>query len=128
MTFEFFTSWLRAHFSKSWFPKRTVSASYALGEGVRKNEKRARKWYARAYKAGDLTSEYDLALMLLYGEGGPVDLQKGQKMLEHAAAQGEPSAQKVLAYAYEQGLLGFPIDYELYNHWRKLAELQGMQI
>jgi hypothetical protein len=128
MTFEFLSNWLRAQFTSSWVPKRWVAASYALGEGIRKNERRSRKWYARASKAGDLTSDYDLALMLLNGDGGSIESAKGKIMLERAATEGEPMAQKVLAYAYEQGLFGFPIDHERYAHWRKLAKLQGMKV
>ncbi len=128
MTFEFFTNWLSAQISSSWVPKRYIAASYALGEGIRKNERLARKWYARASKSGDITSDYDLALMLLYGEGGPVETEKGKNMLERLATEGEPSAQKVLAYAYEKGLHGFPIDEKKSAHWKKLAKSQGMQV
>jgi len=113
MTKEFFINWIRAHLTSSWVPKRNIAASYALGEGVQKNEQRARKWYARASKAGDLTSDYDLALMLINGKGGPVESEKGKAMLEQTANDGEPSAQKVLAYAYEQGLFGFPVNGKL---------------
>lgn len=128
MTFEFFKNWLRAQLTSSWVPKRNIAASFALGESIRKNERLARKWYTRAAKAGDITSDYDLALMLIYGEGGPVESEKGKVILERAATDGEPSAQKVLAYAYEQGLFGFPINEKKSAHWKKLAELQGMQV
>jgi len=107
---------------------RFVAASYALGDGVKKNEQRARKWYARAAKAGDLTSDFDLAMMLLYGEGGSVELERGKVLLEEAAEKGEPMAQKVLAYAYKDSMFGFPIDNKRAEHWKKLAEAQGMNV
>lgn len=107
---------------------RFVAASYALGEGVKKNEGRARKWYARAAQAGDLTSDFDLAMMLLLGEGGPVELERGKALLQETAEKGEPMAQKVLAYAYKDALHGFPLDAERAEHWNKLAEAQGMNV
>lgn len=105
-----------------------IAASYALGDGVKKNERRARKWYARAAKAGDLYSSYELAMMLLYGEGGPVDLEKGRSLLEDTAKNGEPNAQKVLAYVYKDSSFGFSIDHERAEYWKKLAQAQGMQV
>lgn len=128
MTFEFLYNWLRSNFTRSWVPMRFVATSYALGDGVEKNEQRARKWYARAAKAGNLTSDFDLAMMLLYGEGGPIDLEKGRALLEEAAEKGEPMAQKVLAYAYKDPMFGYPIDTERAEHWKKLAEAQGMNV
>lgn len=105
-----------------------VAASYALGDGVKKNEGRARTWYARSERAGDLNARYELAMMLLQGEGGPVELEKGRGLLEDAAKQGEPVAQKVLSYVYKDALFGFPIDYERAEYWKKLAQAQGMQV
>lgn len=128
MTIEFVKNWLLAMFTSSWIPKRYVAASYALGEGIKKDERLARKWYARAAQAGDMTSDYDLALMFLYGEGGPVEIEKGKILLESVANKGQPSAQKVLAYFYRDGLYSFPKDEQKYVHWKKLAELQGMKV
>jgi len=128
MTGEFLKNWVQAFLTRSWVPMRFVAASYALGDGVKKNELRARKWYALAAKAGDLSSDFDLAMMLLYGEGGPVELERGKAVLEEAANRGEPQAQKVLAYAYQEPLFGYPVDYERAEYWKKLAEAQGMNV
>ena len=128
MTGEFLKNWVQALLTRSWVPMRFVAASYALGDGVKKNELRARKWYARAAKAGDLSSDFDLAMMLLYGEGGPLELERGKAVLEEAANKGEPQAQKVLAYAYEEPLFGYPVDHQRAKYWKKLAEAQGMNV
>ncbi len=128
MTYEFFKNLILAYLSRSTMRMSYVAASYALGDGVKKNEGRARNWYARAERAGDLYARYELAMMLLQGEGGPVELEKGRVLLEEAAKTGEPSAQKVLAYAYKDSLFGFPMDTEHAEHWKKLAQAQGMQV
>ncbi len=107
-TIEFIGDLIRAHFTRSWVPKRNVAASYAVGDGVRKNEVRARVWYARAAEAGDESALYDLGMMLLEGEGGPVEQSRGQALLLEAANLGDPMAQKVLIYAFTDGLWGFP--------------------
>jgi hypothetical protein len=60
---EFIRELVRAYCGRDWVPKRNVAASYALGEGVRKNEARARMWYERAAKAGDESALTDLAMM-----------------------------------------------------------------
>ena len=128
MTLEFLREWFRASFSRSWVPKRNVAARFALGEGVRKNEARARVWYRRAAKAGDGSALTDLGIMLLYGEGGPVEVSRGQALLLEGASSGDGTAQKVLAYAFRDGSLGFPVDVEKSEHWRRLAVAQGLQV
>ena len=125
---SFLQNWFRAHLKHDWANKRCVAARYATGDGVNKNEARARIWYARAAKAGDVTALYDLGMMLILGEGGPVDEPGGQAMLLDAANQGDPEAQKVLTYAFTDGLYGFPVEPPKANHWRRLAESQGMQV
>lgn len=128
MTYDFLKNIILAYLSRSTARMRYVAASYALGDGVAKNEPRARNWYARAERAGDLDARFELAMMQLQGEGGPVDLEKGKALLEEAAEEGQPSAQKVLAYAYRDPLFGFPINHERAEHWKKLAQAQGMQV
>ena len=125
---HFLRELIRAHFSSEWVSKRNVAASYALGDGVRKNEARARLWYARAAAAGDESALYDLGMMVLEGEGGPKDEPRGQALLLEAAALGDPMAQKVLSYAYRDGAWGFRAEPTQAEHWRNLAAEQGMQM
>lgn len=68
---------------------------------------RARKWYAKAAAAGDPRGAYELAMMLLEGEGGQPDRSYGRRLLRAAAAGGEIDALKVNMQGYEQGRWGF---------------------
>jgi len=101
---RFLRVFLRALVSRSWVPKRNLAASYALGEGALKDESKARRWYARASAAGDLSADYDLALMLLWGEGGPPEPGRARALLHRAAEAGDPAARRFLAYVAENGL------------------------
>lgn len=101
---RFLRTFLRAMISRSWVPKRNLAASYARGEDAPLDEARARRWYARASAAGDLSADYDLALMLLWGEGGPPEPGRARALLHRAAEAGDPSAQRFLAYVAENGL------------------------
>src|SRR4029079_17284312 len=87
-----------------WVPKRSVAASYALGEGVAQDEAKARRGDGRASAAGDVSADYDLALMLLWGEGGAPEPGRARALLVRAAEAGDPSAQRFLAYVVENGL------------------------
>lgn len=127
-TLHFIRELVRAHLGSNWVSMRNVAASYALGEGIRKNEERARIWYQRAANAGDESALYDLGMMLLEGQGGPRDLRRGQTLLLEAATVGNAMAQKILSYAYRDGEWGFPVEPAQAEHWRKLAVDQGMQV
>ena len=127
-TLHFLRELVRAHLRSDWVSKRNVAVSYALGEGIRKNEARARLWYTRATASGDESALYDLGMMLLEGEGGAKDEPRGQALLLEAAALGDAMAQKVLSYAYRDGAWGFRTDPTQAEHWRNLALEQGMQL
>jgi len=127
-TLNFLRELLRARFTGSGLWKANVAARYATGEGVGKNEARARIWYARAAKAGDVSALFNLGIMLLEGEGDPVEESRGRALVLEAANRGDGAAQKVLAYTFTDGRWGFPIDPERAEHWRRLAVAQGMQV
>jgi uncharacterized protein len=124
----FIQQWLLAHVTKSWVPKRNVAASYALGQGVAVDGARARKWYRRAAKAGDESALYDLGLMCLAGEGGPVDADLGLSLIRQAAELGDGMAQLVLMDLYGQGLHGIAVDREQEERWRDTAQKNGMKV
>jgi TPR repeat protein len=128
ITRQFLRELIRATFSRSWVPKRNVAAMYALGEGVAKNEVRARRWYVRAARAGDESALTDLGMMHIYGEGGPVDYARGRVLILEAAELGDGTAQKLLAHFFLEGMYGFPVNREKAEHWRDLARAQGMQV
>ena len=126
--FSFLREWIRANLTASWVAKRNVAASYALGEGVHQDGRRARAWYRRAARAGDVSALFDLGMMLLEGEGGAPDLTEGRTLLVAAAEAGDPMAQKVLAHVFGVGLFGFEVDHEQQAKWSDLASRQGMQV
>jgi localization factor PodJL len=128
ITVGFLREWIRANLTSSWVAKRNVAASYALGDGVDQDGRRARAWYGRAARAGDVSALYDLGMMLLEGEGGAPDLAEGRALLVAAAEAGDPMAQKVLAYLFGSGLFGFEVDREQQAKWTSLARQQGMQV
>lgn len=76
---------------------RNLGHLYRLGQGVKKNGKKARKYYEKAAKLGHAPSQTNLAQMYLAGDGIAYDAEKGSYWLEKAAAQGYPPAQKLLA-------------------------------
>lgn len=128
ISLRFLREWVRANTSSSWFAKRNVAASYATGDGVRRNGARARKWYRRAARGGDVSALYDLGMMLLEGEGGEPNLAEGRALLVAAAEGGDSMAQKVLSDLFGKGLLGFEVDREQQAKWSGLAKQQGMQV
>ncbi len=107
---RFLRLFLRALLSRSWVPKRNLAASYARGEDAPLDEAKARRWYARAAAAGDVSADYDLALMLLWGEGGPPEPGRARELLLRAAAAGDSAAQRFLAHVAEKGLDGLGAD------------------
>jgi TPR repeat protein len=56
------------------------------------NEVEARHWYLHAVKQGYIDSKWNLGTMLLDGEGGPEDVDKGMFLIEQAATEGQISA------------------------------------
>jgi uncharacterized protein len=75
-----------------------LGVCYATGDsGYPKNESEAIKWYAMAARTGDPEAQYNLATMLLYGEGTEKDPIQARHWLEESARQGNESAAKLLA-------------------------------
>jgi len=69
--------------------------------------KRARWWYRRAARRGDLQALFEYGLMLIRGEGGPRRPAQGRRSLESAARGGDVAALKVLSYAYTRGAFSY---------------------
>jgi TPR repeat protein len=66
--------------------QRILGTNYATGNWggtiTENNGERARFWYQKAADNGDPDSQYDLALMFVNGEGGPVDIPAGHSLLK----------------------------------------------
>jgi len=69
---------------------------YATGDGSRRDDVLAVRWYSRAARRGDPESQYDLGFMLLLGEGVAADRNEARLWLERAAANGHAAAAGLL--------------------------------
>jgi TPR repeat protein len=66
------------------------------GKGVLHNFSLAVGWYERAADAGHAEGQYKLATMYLTGQVVPLNLERGQELLERAAEQGHRKARQRL--------------------------------
>ena len=64
----------------------------------------ARSLYDTAARAGDRLAQYNLAMMLVRGEGGPADTVAGVEWLTKSAEAGMAQAQYNLGLLYESGV------------------------
>ena len=84
------------------------------------------KVYSRAARKGEPTALFEYGLLLIDGEGGPKNPARGRRLVERAAANGNINALRVLAAAYDEGLLTFKRSHQEQSegseHWlsRKL--------
>jgi S1-C subfamily serine protease len=76
-----------------------LAIAYERGEGVAENPAEAEKWFAKAAESGLAYAQLHLAAVA----AGRSDWKSAIKWLRPAAAQGLPSAQTMLALAYEAG-------------------------
>lgn len=73
--------------------QRDLGCFYAIGEyGFPKDLVLGRIWYGRAAVQGHRDAQYNFGLMLLHGEGGPVEPDAGMEWLRRAAKQGDAAA------------------------------------
>jgi TPR repeat protein len=73
----------------------------ATGEGVTPDPPAARDWYRRAAESGELGSAHGLqglGAMLVFGEGGPVELARGYAYLTLARDGGDENAPRILQH------------------------------
>ena len=83
------------------------------------------KWYGRAALAGHADAQYELGLMLLFGQGIARDVNKGTSSLEAAARQKHEYAIRVLIDIYATGEFGCERDPDRANYWQAFA--RGLQ-
>ena len=92
--------------------------------------RRARKWYARAFKQHGSTNPdtayaaYRLGWLYERGLGGKKDIQKACQLYRKAAKAGCAEAQRAIGYLYEKGL-GLPLNYAKARKWSARAALQA---
>jgi hypothetical protein len=105
---------------------RTRSQSSRNGEIKATITTNASKWYRRAAEQGHVSSQYNLALNIFYGQGILQDYTEAVRWYRKAAEQGFAEAQYNLGFMYEKGM-GVPQDYVQAHKWFNLAasRLQG---
>lgn len=73
-----------------------LGAMHATGDGARRDDALAVRWYSRAAHRGDPESQYDLGFMLLLGEGATANRSEARRWLELAAENGHAGAAALL--------------------------------
>jgi TPR repeat protein len=66
--------------------QRNLACTYAVGEAVKKDLKKATYWYTKAAEQGHAEAQNDIAGMWLDGEAGEVDLEKAIYWYEKCSA------------------------------------------
>jgi uncharacterized protein len=79
---------------------------FLLGEGVPKDEAKARVLLVQAAEAGNPSALNLAAEMLTHGQGGPFDRATAFRYVERAAGLGDPEAAYTLGYYYMTGGMG----------------------
>ena len=94
---------------------------YANGQGVRRNDKEAVKWYRLAAEQGDVQGESNLGRVYANGLGVPRDYNEAVKWFRLADAQGNATGQNALGLMYAHGQ-GVSKDYVLSLVWLTLGK------
>src|ERR1700758_4124421 len=76
--------------------------------------------YEQAAAAGDRLAQFNLAMMMLRGEGGRADVDRAVVWLRKAADAGQPQAQYNLGLLYESGI-GVPRSLTAATQWWQQA-------
>jgi len=86
----------------------------------------ARVWYQRGADGGFLQAKCALGNMLIAGDGGPADPERGLALCREAAEAGEPNAQADMGDHYGAGS-GVAQDYIEAARWYRLAAAQDQR-
>jgi TPR repeat protein len=108
------------------FACHQLGAIYATGDHFGKahpkDEPAALRWYRRGARRGDPECLYDLAFMILLGEGTVPDPGQAIDLLEQAAERGYGEAIRLLADLHEQGAHGVSANPAETERWRMRLE------
>ena len=97
---------------------------YANGQGVTKDDAKARQWYEKAAVQGHTEAQVNLGVLLMYARGGQQDYKMAVYYLRLAANQGNDLAQRKLGQMYERGE-GVQQDYVKAYMWYRLGSANG---
>jgi uncharacterized protein len=99
---------------------------YANGQGVTKDDAKARQWYEKAAAQGHTEAQVNLGILLMYARGGQQDYKMAVYYLRLSANHGNDLAQRRLGQMYERGD-GVQQDYVKAYMWYSLGAANGME-
>lgn len=94
-----------------------LGVCYAKGEGVKKDEAEAVKWFSKAAEQGDTEAQIRLGKCYYQGKGVKKNAIEAVKWWHTAAEQGNASAQHLLGISYQTGEGVVKNDIEGYKWW-----------
>jgi len=97
---------------------------FCVAQGVPKDLAMAVAWFRRAAEQGERIAQYNLAVMLLKGDGVAADPEEALQWYRKAAEQGVPEAQIALGDFYAAGRV-VGIDRDEARRWFEKAASQG---
>jgi hypothetical protein len=116
---QFASELLRAGELGSVHAQRSLGVCYETGNWAGPLDlTEAARWYRKAAERGHAECQYDLGLMLLLGEGEPVDTVEGLMWLERAARQDDHGALQLLVDCYTNASFGGQPDVEKAAYWK----------
>jgi uncharacterized protein len=103
-----------------------IGLLYANGQGVTKDDAKARQWYEKAAIQGHTEAQVNLGILLMYARGGQQDYKMAVYYLRLSANQGNDLAQRRLGQMYERGE-GVQQDYVKAYMWYSLGSANGVE-
>jgi len=97
---------------------------YESGRGVRRDLRKAAKWYRTAAQQADAVAENNIGYMYFTGSGVPLDYAEAFKWFLESAKQGFAQGEANLGIAYATGR-GTRLDYVQAYVWLNLAAAEG---
>lgn len=108
--------------------QRDVGCAYAWEDSVFGLDlEKARYWYGLAAAQGHADALYNWGSMLLAGEGGPQEVDRGLAAIEQAHMLGDRFATQYLSHLLETGPYGIARDEERASGLRRLYEAWATQ-
>ena len=110
--------------------QRILGHKYRLGEGMRKNNNDATRWFKKSADQGDRVAQFELGEMFLSGEGVERSTTTGLNLIRRSAEQDFTMAQAALGIVHlrrtmAQAAQGFRQDTEQALKWLKRAATSG---
>ena len=102
-----------------------LAVMYAKGQGMKKDDAEAVKWYRKAAEQGHADAQYHLGNAYAHGRGVAKDESEAVKWFRKAAEQGHAEAQCNFAEAYLFGSV-IPQNYAEAVKWYRKAAEQGV--